>query len=78
VLKHHDIKLYEGLEVTFHEFLTLIPGGCQWPASRSGRLIPGNELPVFIRKEAAWASQSAWMMNKKETQPEVVAIMFLI
>jgi hypothetical protein len=38
--KHHDIKMYWGVEIQLHAFVTSVLGGGEWSASHSGDFIP--------------------------------------
>jgi hypothetical protein len=40
MLKHHAMKMYWGMEVKYHAFLTSKLDGCELSASESGGFIP--------------------------------------
>jgi hypothetical protein len=42
------MKVYGGVDVLIHIFLTSALVGGEWSASRPGRFTPGKELPVAI------------------------------
>jgi hypothetical protein len=46
--------MYGGMEVWFHEFLTLALDGGEWSASRPDRFTPRKEPLVPIGEEAGW------------------------
>jgi hypothetical protein len=41
--EHHAMKAYWGVEVYLHVFLTSVPDGGEWSASRPGRFTPGEK-----------------------------------
>jgi hypothetical protein len=45
LIKHHDFKMYEGLEVNFHVFLTSALDADGWLASRPDRFNTGEYTP---------------------------------
>jgi hypothetical protein len=49
VLKDHAMKMYIGMEVKLHIFLTLALDGNEWPASCSGHFILGRLAPIIQR-----------------------------
>jgi len=48
LIKHHIRKIYGGIEVNVHAFITLVPDGGWWSASRHGRLNSLENTPVNI------------------------------
>jgi hypothetical protein len=55
-----------------YSFLTLVPDGGEWLASRPGRALPlGKVSPVSIGQEAGWTPESAWikMLEEKSFAP---------
>jgi hypothetical protein len=45
LIKHYTMKVYEGVDVWIHVFLTSALDGGDWSASRPGRFIPGERPP---------------------------------
>jgi hypothetical protein len=43
--KHHAMKMYWGVEVKLHAFLTSALNGGEWSASRPGRFTPRETAP---------------------------------
>jgi hypothetical protein len=43
--KHHAMKMYWGVEVQLHGFLTLVLDGGEWSASHPGRFTPRERAP---------------------------------
>jgi hypothetical protein len=43
--KHHAMKVYWGMEVQLHTFLTSALDGGVWSALRPGRFTPGEKAP---------------------------------
>jgi hypothetical protein len=42
------MKVYGGVDVQLHIFLTLALAGGEWSASCPGRITPGEASPVYI------------------------------
>jgi hypothetical protein len=43
--KHHAVKMYGGVEVQIHVFLTSVLDGGKWSVSRPRRFTPGERAP---------------------------------
>jgi hypothetical protein len=46
LMKHHTLKMYEGVEILLHAFLTSTLDVNGWPASRSGCLMPVEQALI--------------------------------
>jgi hypothetical protein len=46
LIKHYAMKVYGGLDVKIHIFLTLALIGCEWSASRLSHFIRGERPPA--------------------------------
>jgi hypothetical protein len=63
LINHYVRKVYGGVDVYIHIFLTSALVGGEWSASRPGRFTPGKEPSVPIVKEVGWtpsAGVDAW------------------
>jgi hypothetical protein len=43
--KHHEVKMYWGMKIYLHAFLTSALDGDKWSASRPGRFTAGERTP---------------------------------
>jgi hypothetical protein len=55
------MKMYGGVDVLIHIFLTSTLVGGKWSALRPGRFTPGKDPTVPNGYEAGWTSESIWM-----------------
>jgi len=58
------MKMYRGMEVWLHTFLTLALVA-QWSALPE-TLPPGKEPPLYTGKEGGWAPEPIWMVAKRK------------
>jgi hypothetical protein len=54
------MKVYGGVDVYTHIFLTSAVDGGEWSASRPARFTPGKEPSVPTRWEAGWTPEPVW------------------
>jgi hypothetical protein len=54
------MKMYVGVEVQLHAFLTSALYGGEWPASCPGHFTPRRKIPVSITQEVGWYPEPVW------------------
>jgi hypothetical protein len=60
------MKVYGGVDVWIHIFLTSALAASEWSAYAPAVLLPGKEAPVPIRSEVGWTPEPVWTMWRRE------------
>jgi hypothetical protein len=85
-LKHHDMKIYEGVKVNLYAFLTTALDGGKWPTLHTSHTAPGKIAPnihqiggwetvELVCSQYQWAVFELFMCTERQMERAILIIL---